>query len=207
MAIAAEFPDIDMLWSLRGPVESFTHHRGITHTFLGVPFEAALIVGGVWVWQRWRKRTWEGQPAHWGWLYLLAVVALLSHLLLDYTNNYGIRPFFPFDAHWYAWSIVFIFDPLLFAMLLVALTAPLLFGLIGSEVGARQERFRGRGWAVAGLVGVVAWWGFRSLEHGRALDLAQAQTVVAPVDQTLSQTPPVAQSTSQTEGTQLCLQT
>ena len=25
------------------------------------------------------------------------MVALLSHLLLDWTNNYGVRPFFPFN--------------------------------------------------------------------------------------------------------------
>ena len=32
MAVAAEFPDIDTLWGLRGPVEGFAHHRGNTHT-------------------------------------------------------------------------------------------------------------------------------------------------------------------------------
>ena len=37
MAIAAEFPDIDTLWSLRGPIAGFQHHRGITHTFVGLP--------------------------------------------------------------------------------------------------------------------------------------------------------------------------
>src|ERR1700679_213803 len=54
MVVAAEFPDIDTLWSLRGPVEGFQHHRGITHTFLGVPFEAAIIVGAAWGLHRWR---------------------------------------------------------------------------------------------------------------------------------------------------------
>jgi inner membrane protein len=55
MALAAEFPDIDTVWSLRGPVEGFVHHRGITHTFVGVPFEAALIVAGAWLWHRSRR--------------------------------------------------------------------------------------------------------------------------------------------------------
>src|ERR1035437_288585 len=35
MVLAAEAPDIDLLWGLRGPVSEFQHHRGITHTFLG----------------------------------------------------------------------------------------------------------------------------------------------------------------------------
>ena len=38
----------------------------------------------------------------WGLLYGFVLIALLSHLLLDWTNNYGLRPFFPFNPHWYA---------------------------------------------------------------------------------------------------------
>jgi inner membrane protein len=193
MALAAEFPDIDTVWSLRGPVEGFVHHRGITHTFVGVPFEAALIVAGAWLWHRSRersttlpgggkapKRPTAKAPVHWGWLYLFALLALLSHLLLDYTNNYGIRPFFPFNPHWYAWSIVFIFDPWIFLLLVGALAAPWLFGLIGSEVGARVQGFRGRGWAVAALTGIVLWWGFRSVQHTRALAMVAGQSIAAP---------------------------
>jgi inner membrane protein len=201
MVVAAEFPDIDMLWSLRGPVDSFEHHRGITHTFLGLPFEAALIVAAVYGWHRWRvaraakteaarppdpsrvARPLTAAPVRWGVLYGLALVALLSHLLLDYTNNYGLRPFFPFDGRWFAASIVFIFDPAIFVLLLVALIAPGLFGLIGSEVGAKRKVFRGRGWAVAALLGVFGLWTLREVEHGKAVDLAMAQSITAPVEQ------------------------
>jgi inner membrane protein len=108
-------------------------------------------------------------------------LALLSHLLLDYTNNYGLRPFYPFNPHWYAASIVFIFDPLIFLLLLSAFIAPWLFGLIGSEVGARRQPFRGRGWAIAALLGMVACWGFRGLEHEHAIQMELAQNVASPV--------------------------
>jgi inner membrane protein len=37
MTLAAEAPDLDVLWAIRGPVASFQHHRGITHTFLRRP--------------------------------------------------------------------------------------------------------------------------------------------------------------------------
>ncbi len=163
MVVAAEFPDIDTLWALRGPVEGLQHHRGITHTLLGLPFEAALVVGGVYAWHRWRvaragAKPLTVAPVRWGVLYGLALVALLSHLLLDYTNNYGLRPFFPFNDRWYAASIVFIFDPAMFAMLLGALVAPVLFGLVSAEVGAKKQPFAARGWAIAALLGVVAWW-------------------------------------------------
>jgi len=199
MVVAAEFPDIDTLWSLRGPVDSFQHHRGITHTFLGLPFEAALIVAAVYGGHRWRvaraaksaaarppdpsrvARPLTAAPVRWGVLYGLALVALLSHLLLDYTNNYGLRPFFPFDDRWFAASIVFIFDPAIFVLLLIGLVAPALFGLIGSEVGAKRKVFRGRGWAVVALLGIFGLWSLREVEHGKAVDLAMAQSIQQPV--------------------------
>ena len=201
MAMAAEFPDIDTLWSLRGPVESFQHHRGITHTFLGLPFEAALIVAAIYGYHRWRvaratkrfaalppdplraKKPLNAAPVRWALLYGLALLALLSHLLLDYTNNYGLRPFFPFNNHWYAASIVFIFDPAIFGLLLVALVVPSLFGLIGSEVGVRRAAFKGRGWAIAALVAVLGLWSLRAVEHGKAVTLAMSQSITAPVEQ------------------------
>ena len=119
-------------------------------------------------------------PVRWGVLYGLALVALLSHLLLDYTNNYGLRPFFPFNGRWYAASIVFIFDPLMFVLLLGALILPWLFGLVNAEVGAKKQPFVGRGWAIAALVGILGWWGLREVEHARAVQMAMTQTMVAP---------------------------
>jgi inner membrane protein len=116
----------------------------------------------------------------WGVLYGLALIALLSHLLLDYTNNYGLRPFFPFNDRWYAASIVFIVDPVMLTLLLGALILPWLFGLVNAEVGARKHPFRGRGWAIAALVGIMGWWGLRMVEHQRAVQMAMTQSIVAP---------------------------
>ena len=33
MTLAAETPDLDILWGFRGPLVAFQHHRGFTHTF------------------------------------------------------------------------------------------------------------------------------------------------------------------------------
>ena len=176
MTLAAEAPDLDTLWALRGPVAGFEHHRGITHTLVGLPVEAAAVVGVVWLWHRWRTTRPRAKapvaPVRWGVLYGLCLIALLSHLLLDWTNNYGVRPFFPFNPRWYAGSFVFIFEPVLFLALLVGLVAPALFGLIGSEVGAKRPMFRGRGWAVFALLVMAVLWGWRWVEHDTALVLA-----------------------------------
>ncbi len=193
MVLAAEAPDLDTLWAIRGPISSFTHHRGWTHTFIGLPVDAAAVLGAVWLWHRWKTRRERDPnhlsantpaphrehhprnlPARWGQLYLFALLALLSHLLLDWTNNYGLRPFFPFNPRWYAGSFVFIVEPVLLAFLVIGLVAPVLFGLVNSEIGARRQPFRGRGWAIAALGGVVLLWSLRGYERLRAEDLARA---------------------------------
>ncbi len=196
--LAAEAADIDVLWGLAGPVEELKHHRGITHTFIAAPFVAAATVGVVWLVDRWltarrlrrasaldddaKSRPAQRQPVHWSWLYLTALLAALSHLLLDWTNNYGLRPFFPFDPRWYEGSLVFIVEPVLLLLLGSALVFPALLGLIGGEIGARRPAFRGRGWAIFALTGMVLLWGWRWAEHGRArMLLENAQITTAPV--------------------------
>jgi inner membrane protein len=203
MTLAAEMPDLDTLWSIDGPVAGFQHHRGITHTFIGIPFEAAAVVGAIWLLHRWRVRRVASPPSRqaldsatdqpilrpltrapirWSLLYGFALLALLSHILLDWTNNYGVRPFFPFNPRWYAGSFVFILEPVLFAALLIGLVAPSLFGLIGGEIGAHKARFRGRGWAIFALVCMVCLWSWRALERSVALNLT-AMANFGPADQ------------------------
>src|SRR5208282_5935462 len=112
--LAAEAADLDIIWGFAGPVEELKHHRGITHTFWAVPVVAGVVVGAVWIFHRWREARQKNKrgtaqtpeslsqtgaspesrpasrpPIHWGWLYATAFIAALSHLLLDWTNNYG----------------------------------------------------------------------------------------------------------------------
>jgi inner membrane protein len=199
--LAAEAADMDILWSLRGPVEELKHHRGISHTFVGAPVVAGVVVGLVallhfWLeWRRKRKLTklsldpdapipykLRAREVHWGWLYGTALIAALSHILLDWTNNYGVRPFFPFYPRWYAGSFMFIAEPVLWALLLAALIIPGLLGLVGGEIGERRNPFRGRGWAIFALAGMVVLWGWRWSEHAHALALIEnAQVAAFPV--------------------------
>jgi inner membrane protein len=245
--LASEAADVDVLWALRGPVEELKHHRGITHTFIAAPVVAGVVVGAVWLFDRWREarrirkiatasarpgtsapdegtqiedgafpplrqepncRSFDSlrslgmtghggivvgsqepvplclrpQPVRWGWVYLSALLSALSHLFLDWTNNYGLRPFFPFNPRWYAGSFMFIAEPLLWALLLAALVMPWLFGLIGGEIGARRKPFRGQGWAIFALSGMALLWCWRWAEHAQALAMVEnTQITAAPV--------------------------
>jgi inner membrane protein len=122
------------------------------------------------------------QPVRWGWLYLTALVAALSHLLLDWTNNYGLRPYFPFNPKWYAGSFVFIYEPVLWGLFFLALAMPWVLGLADREMGVRRKPFRGRGWAIFALCGMVALGCWRWYEHGKGLSLVEnAQLTTKPV--------------------------
>ena len=45
LVVGAELPDLDFLFALGGPVLSFVHHRGMTHSFLGGTALALLGTG------------------------------------------------------------------------------------------------------------------------------------------------------------------
>ena len=168
MTLAAEAPDMDVFWGFRGPVAGFEHHRGITHTFLGAPVVALAVTGVVWLWHRSRRKQPTLAP-HWALLWLLSLLSVLSHIFLDWTNNYGVRPFFPFNPRWYSLDIAFILEPVIFAALLTALVVPSIFGLADREIGAGKPLFRGRGWAIAAMVLIGVDLGVRAVEHHRAL--------------------------------------
>ena len=178
LTLAAEAPDLDVLGRFGGRAFAFAHHRGFTHSFLGVPVDAAAVVGFVYLIWRWRGRRTNDPnlPPRWGLLFFYACLAGLSHILLDFTNNYGVRPFWPFSERWYSWDIVFIFEPVMFAFLLLGLIVPSLFGLIDREIGARKHGPRGRFAATLALIGVVLMWGVRDYEHRRAINALEART-------------------------------
>lgn len=178
LTLAAEAPDLDVFARIKGPAFSFAHHRGFTHSFLGVPLVAIAVLGFVYlIWRlRGRKTNDPNLPPRWGLLFFYACLAGFSHILLDFTNNYGVRPFWPFSEKWYSWDIVFIVEPVMLGFLFLGLVIPLLFSLIDNEIGARRRESRGRVAATLALIGVVLMWGVRDYEHRRAVNALQART-------------------------------
>lgn len=179
LTLAAEAPDLDVAGRLfGGSVFGFAHHRGFTHSFLGLPLVAAVVVGFMYlIWRLRGRRTRDPNlPPRWGLLFAYACLAGLSHMLLDFTNNYGVRPFWPFSERWYSWDIVFIIEPVLWVILILGLILPSLFSLINEEIGARQKGLKGRFAATVALLGVFACWGVRDYEHRRAVAALETQT-------------------------------
>ncbi len=183
LALAFEAPDIDSLSYLHGSVFGLQHHRGITHSLVGAPFVAAAVVGIVYgIYRWWKKGGRETKlPPRWKILYLYALLGALLHLFQDFTNNYGVRPFAPFNPKWYSWDIVFIVDPIMLTAMFMGLVLPGLFALITEEIGSREigsrkPQFRGRGGAIFALLVVAAVILVRDFEHRRAVNELNART-------------------------------
>ena len=194
LTLAAEAPDLDMLGYFRNSVFGFAHHRGFTHSFLGIPLGSAVVLALLYLVWRWRgrKTKFANLPPRWGLLFIYGCLAGLSHILLDFTNNYGVRPFWPVSEKWYSWDIVFIVDPILLAVLILGLVLPALFRLINEEIGARSPGPHGRLGASLALIGVVLVWGVRDYEHRRAVNTMDARTYHGAQAKRLSDYPSLA---------------
>ena len=170
MTLAAEAPDLDVFSGFHGPVYGFAHHRGFTHSFLGLILTAAVVTGFMYlVWRlRGRKTNIPDLPPRWGLLFLFAYIAGVSHILLDYTNNYGVRPFWPFWERWYSWDIVFIVEPALYFILIGGLVLPAL-------VSRRQPAPRGRIAAITALLCVAGLYLVRDHEHRKAVQAVESK--------------------------------
>jgi inner membrane protein len=180
LTLAAEAPDLDVLSRFGGPAFALNHHRGFTHSFLGVPLVALAVVAFVYgIWRlRGRQTRDPNLPPRWGLLFLYGCLAGLSHILLDYTTSYGVRPWWPFSERWISWDIVFIVEPVLLVVLILGLIVPSLFALINEEIGARTKVAslpRGRLAATLALLGVFAYWGLSDYEHRRAIAALEAR--------------------------------
>lgn len=151
-ALASNFPDLDLLLTplLAAPLGYLLHHRGHTHTLLFALPQALLLAALLWLaWPAARTLLRASAPARRG-LAISIGLGFGLHLLMDYSNSYGLHPFYPFDARWLYGDMVFIVEPLYW----ICLGAPLL-------VQARARLLRAGGLAMlAALPALFCWRGY-----------------------------------------------
>ena len=164
-AIAANIPDMDAVTIAAGTETYFRYHRGFTHSLLCAPFIAVLPVLAVAAIFRTRLP--------WVRAWLLSFLAVLSHLLLDFTNPYGIRLFLPFSDAWPGLDSTHVIDIWIWAILLTGVCWPMLSSLVSSEIGAMRSK--GRGMAVTALVLLAFYDTGRYFLHERAMATLQSR--------------------------------
>jgi membrane-bound metal-dependent hydrolase YbcI (DUF457 family) len=113
--VGAMFPDVDVVQEIfsRDPLAIVKYHRAITHSFLALPFFAALLAwltqaGFAFAKKRWDLRDWE--TPSFGILFLVCAIAIASHIFLDAMTSFGTRIWYPFSQQRVAWDLLFIID-------------------------------------------------------------------------------------------------
>jgi inner membrane protein len=159
MMIAANAPDFDVVSWFGGPWTYLEYHRWITHALIAIPAMAFLSVL--------IARAFAKGHFPWRMALIAASIGVASHVLLDWTNTYGIRLLLPFSKQWLRLDITNIVDLWIWAILLLAVVAPALGRLVSSEIGARPGT--GRGWAIAALVLLSGYEFGRYVLHERAV--------------------------------------
>lgn len=118
LIISANLPDIDLLWSYYSDTAYIVHHRGLTHTFLGIIIQILMLSITIYFFGKKQEKKYEfEEKVNFKNLFLLSSIGLLSHLGLDYLNDYGIQPFFPFNNLKIQGSAIFIVDIWFWALL------------------------------------------------------------------------------------------
>jgi inner membrane protein len=160
--VAANLPDLDVV--LTGltpePLGNLLHHRGYTHTVVGLVAQGLVLCGLLWLWPAVRRLA-SGERRRLG---ALVAVGLGSHLALDSWNVYGIHPFAPFDPRWLYGDAVFIFEPWIWLLLGAAVAAN-----ATGKIRAALAAFLLAAVAAAGLLGVVAVGAVAALGLGAIL--------------------------------------
>jgi inner membrane protein len=149
--LAANAPDADIVAAFGGSWFYLKHHRGITHSIVGTLAIALLIPLFYYAGDRLLAH-WRGRAAQVRLPGLLIASLLLSasHPLMDWTNNYGVRPLLPWSGQWFYGDLVYIVDPWLWLALGGA-----------SFLLTARDRWRTVIWALLALLASLAFISFR----------------------------------------------
>ena len=116
LMIAANLPDIDVL-SFVADTPAVALRRGMTHGVLAQALLPIALTGAVLLFDRWLAPRRGDARARAAPLLLLSYIGVLSHVALDWLNNYGVRLLMPYSNRWFYGDSVFIVDPWLWLVL------------------------------------------------------------------------------------------
>lgn len=111
--LSANAPDIDVVSRFFGDHWTLIHyHRGITHSIVGVFTLGVLIPSIIYLVEHGVAHRRRRSPRiRYRGLLLASLIAVATHPLMDWTNNYGLRPLLPWTDRWFYGDLVFIIDP------------------------------------------------------------------------------------------------
>ena len=152
--LGAVFPDVDIVAELasRDPMAIVKYHRGITHSFVALPFFAALLA---WL-TRWVARRRGIETPSWMMLTLIYGVGIASHILLDGTTSFGTRMWTPISEKRVAWDLMFIIDFVLSASVLLPQVVAWVYNGEARERSLSGSRAK-KMWALFSGAALLVW--------------------------------------------------
>jgi inner membrane protein len=151
MVLAANAPDVDAIFWFTGTQSYLQWHRSYPHAIFFTPLVALLPM-------LLARVRFSGAS------FLCSLTGVFSHLLLDWTNSYGIPLALPFSWHRFRLDIANVFDVWIWTILLAA-----------AILMALAPRVRGT-LAWAGLLALLVFDGVRFASHARAVNLLAARS-------------------------------
>ncbi|WP_069649195.1 metal-dependent hydrolase [Caloranaerobacter ferrireducens] len=100
--IGAMSPDIDIVFRLKGQYEYLKHHRGMTHSILGIGFISLVISAAL---------SLIFKDYSFFRIFIWTFLGSLSHSVFDMLNSYGARFLLPFTKRKFSASLLMLFDP------------------------------------------------------------------------------------------------
>lgn len=154
--LGANAPDIDVIAPLFLPVDNIAFHRGPTHALFGLPVMAAGTVALLWLVDCLSPAK-PGTPPFRAWpLFLVTLLAVISHPFLDWLTTYAVAFFAPLGDRWYSANAIFIIDWVYWIILGLGIS-------LSARKSKRQEDHPGRPAQVAGgillayIAGNIGW--------------------------------------------------
>ncbi len=150
MVLAANAPDIDAIFWFSGTQTYLEWHRSYPHAIAFTPLVALLPMLLARVRFSWRS-------------FLASLIGVFSHLLLDWTNSYGIPLALPFSWHRFRLDIANVFDVWIWGILLASALAMAVVPRVRRSV------------AWASLATLLIFEGIRGAFHARAIEMMSAR--------------------------------
>lgn len=119
LIIAANLPDLDGTCYLHSADLAFAVRRGWSHGILAVFLFPVLLTAAMLAYDRVvrRGKSPESPPARPAVLLGVSFLGVVSHVLMDWPNSYGVRLLMPFSDRWFYGDALFIADPWLWLLL------------------------------------------------------------------------------------------
>lgn len=152
-AIAAAFPDSDILLRLFGSLVYIDLHRGVTHSIILLPLWALLLA---WLLSRFSRHRYS-----WRAIYGTAALGIGIHIAGDVITAYGTMIFAPFSDYRIAFPFTFIIDPYFTGIIVLGLAAALL------KHGKCYP-------AVISMLVLASYVGFQAFLHSGAVEIGKA---------------------------------